>query len=230
MQSRKSGHTWKEAYRAIQNLILSLQIKPGEMITEIGMSELLGIGRTPVREAMHKLEQEGLIVTRNRRKYVYVLTVKEIKEIFDIKVCLESQVCAWAAERGTDSQRQTLASILNEMRDLVKIRPSDEKAETLWYNKWLEKDNALHKLIFEMADNQRATNLLNNLNRQWHRLRVGLMTMEDRIEKSLDEHEHFVTAIVKGDSEVARSGMREHLSNLKRVLIQLLRMFDYPAC
>ena len=82
---RKNGNSVQEAYDAIQGLILSSKIEPEQVITELGLSEQLKIGRTPVREAIKILEQEGLIVRENRRKRVYLLTIKEAQEIFDIK-------------------------------------------------------------------------------------------------------------------------------------------------
>lgn len=216
------------AYIKIQDMIMSSKIKPGEMITETDMSERLGISRTPVREAIQKLEQEGLIFTENRRKYVYVLTVKEIEEIFDIKICLESKMCYWASKRGTKEQKEKLSVLINEMENLVQIRPDDEVSQKIWFNKWVELDNTLHQLIFEMAKNSRATTYLNNLNKQWHRLRVGLMAMEDRIEKSINEHKELVYPIIDGNERAAKEKMEIHLQNLKRFLVQILKMFHYP--
>lgn len=230
MTSRsKKNNNWQEAYSAIERLILSSQLKPGEKITEIGMTAKLGIGRTPVREAMKKLEQEGLIITEKNRKCVYLLTIKEADEIFDIKISLESAVCAWAAKRGTENSYKNLKKILEDMQDLVAVRPSDEEQEKVWFKKWIEKDEALHKLIFQMAGNHRAEAYISNLNKQWHQLRIGLMAMEDRIDKSIEEHEKIVEAIIKRDSKAAEEAMIKHLSNLRKVLTQILKIFNYPV-
>jgi len=226
---KKNGNTWIQAYDTVLNLILTSAIKPGEWVTEVGLSKRLGIGRTPIREALHKLEQEGLIVTENRRKRVYLLTISEMEEIFDIKICLESQACSWAAARGTQTDKKALKNILEDLRGLLAARPSDAEGEDVWFKKWTAKDDALHQVIFNMAGNKRAANFINNLNKQWHRLRVGIMAMEGRIDKSLNEHELFVDAIIGGNTEVAGQAMRDHLENLKRMLIQLLKMFNYPA-
>lgn len=222
------GSTWQEAYKAIEEQILSSQLKPGEKITEIGMTEKLGFGRTPVREAMNKLEQEGLIIVENNRKRVYLLTIKEADQIFDIKILLESAICAWAAERGTAGEYKELKMILEDMQKLVTVRPSEEEREKVWFKKWLEKDVALHSLIFKMAGNPKAEKFIENLNKQWHQLRIGLMAMEDRIDKSIEEHELIVEAIIKGDSEAAKDAMIHHLGNLRKVLIQILKVFNYP--
>ncbi len=222
------GKSWQEAYKAIEEQILTSQIKPGEKITEIGMTAKLGIGRTPVREAMNKLEQEGLIIVENNRRRVYLLTIKEADEIFDIKILLESAVCAWAAERGTDNDCINLKKILTDMQSLIPVRPSDEMQEKVWFKKWIEKDVALHKMIFYMAGNHRVETYINNLNKQWHQLRLGLMAMEDRIDKSIEEHEKIVEAIIKRDAQAAEEAMVHHLSNLRKVLTQILKVFNYP--
>ena len=140
----KNSNTWQDAYDAIQNLILSSKIKPGEMITEVGMVSQIGIGRTPVREALHKLEQEGLIVTEKHRKRVYILTIKEIEEIFDIKMSLESSIAAWAAERASENDLRDLEKTLNEMKSLAVEKPEGDQEEEEWFPQWMEKDNQFH--------------------------------------------------------------------------------------
>ena len=225
----QNGKTWKQAYDAIQNLILSSNVKPGEAVTEIGLSKRLGLGRTPVREALHKLEQEGMIVTENRRKRVYLLTVAEAEEIFDVKIALESALCGWAAARGDDKDRAGLARILERMRTLLASRPIDPEAGSTWFKKWVETDEALHRQIYRMAGNKRAEAFIVQLNRQWHRVRVGMMAIEGRLDRSIEEHSAFVEAILKQNVRAAEEAMTQHLTNLKRMLVQILNMFHYPA-
>ena len=224
----KNGNVWQDAYNAIQNLILCSKIKPGEMITEVGMAEQLGIGRTPVREALHKLEQEGLIVTENRRKRVYILTIKEVIEIFDIKMSLESSIAGWAAERGSDNDLKNLQEKLNLMKVLAAEKPDEEQEEEEWFNKWMEEDNQFHHLLFRMADNKKAEQIILNLNKQWHRLKVGILTMEGRIERSVVEHATITEAVLNRDVSGACDAMRTHLNNLKRMLVKMLKVFHYP--
>jgi DNA-binding GntR family transcriptional regulator len=228
-KSTQNGKTWKQAYDDIQNLILSSAVKPGEAVTEIGLSKRLGLGRTPVREALHKLEQEGLIVTENRRKRVYILTVAEAEAIFDIKIALESAVCGWAAERGDDKDRAALGRILERMRALLESRPPEPADGSLWFKKWVETDEALHRQMYRMAGNKRAEAFILQLNRQWHRVRVGMLAIEGRLDRSLEEHTAFIEAILARDARAAGEAMTQHLTNLKRMLVQILNMFHYPA-
>jgi len=226
--SKKSKNERDAAYHAIQDLIMSMHIKPGEVVTETALSDKVGIGRTPVREALKVLEQEGLIVTKNRRKRVYILTVKEIEEIFDLKISIEGYLVKKAAEQGDKASFSKLSKCTKEMRKLASITPRNENEEQQKLDKWLEVDKELHTIIFNIANNKRAEQVIRNLNTQWHRLRVGIYTMEGRMEKAVEEHEKFVGAIVSGNGDEAEMQMRTHLDNLKRELVKILKLFHYP--
>ena len=84
MESTTKKKSKEEAYELIKDKILTMSIKPGEAVTEQNLSAQLGIGRTPVREALTRLELDGLIVSQNGRKKVYALTVDEMREILDV--------------------------------------------------------------------------------------------------------------------------------------------------
>jgi DNA-binding GntR family transcriptional regulator len=225
----KKQNALDQAYNIIQHLILSMQIKPGEVVTENSLSDQLGIGRTPVREALKKLEQEGLIETENRRKRVYVLTIREVSDIFDIKIKLESAVACWAAERGKIDDKKNLERTLGNMKKIAVVQPADDKEEEKMLNDWLELDRQLHHILFQMADNRKVEQIISNLNKQWHRLRVGIYAMEGRINRSFAEHQLFVEAVIEGKPAVAEEAMKIHLENLKKELVKILKLFHYPG-
>ena len=135
--SRKNGRAKQKAYETIKSLIMSARLGPGQAVTETALSESLGFSRTPVREALHDLEQEGLVVTKNRRKRVYMLTVSEIEDIFDLKIEIESAVARWAAERGSKGQFGQLNKISAEMRRRVRAGRGGVAISLQWLNKWL---------------------------------------------------------------------------------------------
>ena len=103
--------------------------KPGEAITEISLSKRLGIGRTPIREALKKIEHEGLIFTTNHRKRIYILTLKELEEIFDIKICLESYVAECAANNCNSRIASQFQKALKEMELAVSLKVTNEEEE-----------------------------------------------------------------------------------------------------
>lgn len=226
---RKNGHAKRKAYEKIKDLILNSQLQPGQAVTETALSEDLGLSRTPVREALHELEQEGLIITKNRRKRVYMLTVREIEDIFDLKIEIESAVAGWAARRGTKRQCQRLNTIFKKMKWLAQRRPGDPRKEEVWLNKWLAADRQLHELLFQMAGNKRAKQTIQNLNSQWHPMKLGMLTLEGRIEKSAIEHERFIREVYAQHPSQAQKQMRIHLQNLKRELVKIMKLAHYPG-
>jgi DNA-binding GntR family transcriptional regulator len=226
---RESRNAWEQAYEQIQELILGLAIKPGETVTETALSHRLGISRTPVREALKKLEQEGLIVTTNRRKRIYILTVSEMEEIFDLKICVEGAVARWAAERASDADRAKLAATVERMTEIAGQRPDDPSREQAWLNRWLRSDGRFHEILFAMAGNKRAQQVIRNCNVQWHRLKLGMLALEGRIEKSVREHQAVGRAILDRKPAAAQKAMENHLRNLKRELIKIMRLFHYPS-
>ena len=225
----KNGRAKQTAYETIKGLILNAELRPGQAVTEIALSESLGLSRTPIREALHELEREGLILTKNRRKRVYMLTVNEVEDIFDLKIEIESAVAGWAARRGSKSQFQQLDRILNQMKRLARQRPSNQRKEQAWLNKWLVADQRLHELLFTMAQNNRARQIIQNFNSQWHQMKLGMLTLEGRIEKSAAEHERIVREVCSQRSAQAQKQMRTHLQNLRRELVKIMRLAHYPG-
>jgi len=224
----KNGRAKQGAYEKIKNLILSAELRPGQAVTETALSKNLGFSRTPIREALHELEQEGLIITTNRRKRVYMLTVSEIEDIFDLKIEIESAVAGWAARRGSKIQFQQLEKISNQMQRLARLHPGSERKEQAWLNKWLAADRKLHALLFTMAGNKRARQIIQNFNSQWHQMKLGMLTLEGRIEKSAVEHERIVRAVCTQRPAQAEKQMRIHLKNLRRELVKIMRLAHYP--
>jgi len=227
--SRKNGRAKQKAYEAIKSLIMSARLGPGQAVTETALSESLGSSRTPIREALHDLEQEGLIVTKNGRKRVYMLTVSEIENIFDLKIEIESAVARWAAKRGSKGQFGQLNKISAEMKRLARRRPDNERKEEAWLNKWLAADRKLHALLFEMGQNKRAEQVIRNFNSQWHQLKLGMLTLEGRVEKSAIEHERIVEAICSSRPAKAQQQMRRHLQNLRKELVKIMKLANYPS-
>lgn len=225
----KNGRAKRIAYDTIKQLIMNADLRPGQAVTEIGLSQQLGISRTPIREALGDLEQEGLIITTKRRKRVYMLSVREVEELFDLKIEIEGAVARWAAQRGSAKQFVRLQSISKRMNNLAAKRPSTEAKESHWLEQWLAIDEELHRTLFEAAGNQRARQTVLTLNVQWHQLKVGMLTLEGRVEKSAVEHERIVAAVCAQKAAEARKRMQTHLQNVKRELIKIMKFAHYPS-
>lgn len=226
MKNKKSNV--EEAYNYIKNKILNMEYRPGFIISENSLSKEIKMSRTPIREALKRLEMEGLITTlSSRRKQVFILTIKDVEQIFDIKKSLECSIAKWAAERGKEEDFKKLREVVMTMERIVKAKILNSNDKN--FELWLEKDNEYHDLLFKMADNERAEQIIKNLNAQWHRLRVGILAMEDRIQTSLKEHKEIAEAIINREPYKAEELMRDHLENLERLIINLMKIFNFPS-
>ena len=227
-KTSSSKDAWLTAYEAIRQQILSMKIKPGEIVSENNLSKQLGISRTPIREALKKLELDGLIISANRRKRVFILTIHEIEEIFDLKIAIEGSIARWAAERAQKKERDELQQIVDKMERFANIVPDQNYEVEAWVDDWLKVDNRYHDLLFLMARNKRAEQIIKNLNDQWHRLRIGILAMEGRIQKSVKEHHAIARAILDSDASEAELSMQEHLRNLKKMITTIMSAFHFP--
>jgi DNA-binding GntR family transcriptional regulator len=224
-----NGKAWTLAYESIKNDILSMRLKPGEFASEASISESLSISRTPVREALKMLEKEGLIVTEGRRKRVYILSLHEIREIFDLKKALEGHMALCAVERKTPADEADLRGVMDDIAEFATRDLPSWLPDHAIIREWLEIDKRYHGILFRMAGSKRAEDLVQDLNSQWHRLETGLLAMEGRLRRNVEEHRGIGDAVLAGDGRLARDRMEEHLENLKMTIITIMETFKFPA-
>jgi DNA-binding GntR family transcriptional regulator len=210
----------EQAYDFVKAQIMNLDLKPGQYVTDSQVANELKISRTPVREALRRLEQEGLLVNQARRGWkVYALSLEDIHEIFDIKQALEGMIARRAANCEDSELRAALKATMERMR-----RAGDADDPVAWH----EADAQLHQVIFAMGANERATGIIQNLNDQWHRVRIGFIALQGRIERSNPEHEAIIGSIISGDGGEAERLMHIHLNNVRDELVRLLTNLVLP--
>ncbi len=219
--------TFNDAYSSILRAIISSELRPGDIITEIQLAQKFGFGRTPVREAIMRLENEGFIVSSERKKRVYILFPKDIEEIFSIKQAIESMVAFQASEKATPENRAELSDMLEKMRALK--NEGNIRQDVSYVQGWLELDTDFHDLLFRIANNWRAGIIVDNLNLQFRRIKLGMLVLEERVEKAIREHLEIGEAVLEGKKEEAAQLMRNHLENVKQTIISLMKTFYYEA-
>ena len=214
LDSGKTRTLQQKAYDVIKEKIMNRELKPGQCVTDNQIAAELGISRTPVREAFRLLEHEGFLISRARKGWqVYALSLKDIHEIFDIKETLESLMARKAAACKDGKKRAQLKSTMDRMK---------KAAVAYNHEVWREADVILHDTLLEMSGNERASRIIRELNEQWYRVRLGLVAMQGRVERSNQEHEAVVEKILSGDEAGADQCMRNHLHNLREELERLL--------
>ncbi len=218
--------TSSDAYDRILKAIIDSELRPGDTVTEIQLAQKFGFGRTPVREAIMRLENEGFIVSSDRKKRIYILFPKDIDEIFALKQSIESMIAAQATEKATSRDKKELTKMLAEMRSLKNGESSQHDA---YVKRWLELDADFHNLLFRVANNSRAAGVVDNLNLQFLRINLGMLVLEERVEKAIREHLEIGEAILAGNQNEASQLMYDHLENVKQTIIALMRTFYYEA-
>lgn len=202
-----------DVYRQLRDDILSLRLKPGAALLERPLAERLGVSRTPVREALLRLEGEGLARRYHKMGMVVVeLTLRDVVEAFQIREFLEPPAAAEAAMRlCADKMEKLLADFL----ELEKMElPNEEK-----HARHNILDGHIHDLIIESLGNQRLVDLMNTIRGVCLRARVIGTPM--RFTQSTTEHENLIRAIINRDGAEAEKAMRVHLINARQRLTQV---------
>ncbi len=157
----------ERAFIYVRRLILDGFLKPGANIGDAHIAEKLGISRTPVREALRRLELEGLILHVPHRGWaVRTLQVADVAEIFEIKESLEAMLVRQATPNLTADAKVKLAESVSRMEEAAKRE--DREA-------FLVADDSFHDTLYQAASNRRAKQILASINAQWRWIRVGLV-------------------------------------------------------
>lgn len=202
-------------FESLREAIISGALPPSERLMEIQLAEEMGVSRTPVREAIRKLELEGLVVMIPRKgAYVAGMSIKDIVDVFEIRGALEGLAAELAAERATDEELETME------RYLVKI---SEEIESGDLSKVVETDTDFHTFIYKASRNARLSQIINNLREQIQRFRTTSLSFPGRMKIALEEHRKIVEAVSSRDGELARKLAQEHIENAENTMMGMIQ-------
>lgn len=198
----------------LEEEILSGTLKRGDALTELSISERLGVSRTPVRGAIHKLVDAGLVeLTPNRGTVVIGVTEEDLVDIYKIRMRLEGLASATAAKTMSEEDVKALADSL----DLAEFYISKNDTEHL-----KELDSEFHMTIYKATGNRMLCKVLANLHKTIKLYRKLSLKVEGRLEKSVMEHREILDAIKRGDSEAADRLTSEHIEHaLHSILVAI---------
>jgi len=198
----------------IRQAIIDGTLSPGERLMEIQLADEMGVSRTPVREAIRKLELEGFVVMIPRRgTYVADISIKDITEIYEIRISLDVLAAGLAAERITDEELEKLNSYLIEIAKYV---------PTMDLDKIVELDTAFHDVLYNASRNERLCSIIGNLREQLTGIRGRSMSYPGRLVETMDEHRALLDSIAARDVERAQRAARVHLENAEQTLMRSL--------
>ena len=201
----------EKVYIALEEAILSGEYKRGDSLTEMSLCRKLGVSRTPVRSALHKLFEEGLIeILPNRGAVVIGMNDDDLADIYKIRIKLEGLASAMAAQRMNDEEKAKLAETV-ELSEFYLGKGDVEKLKEL--------DTNFHIIIYKASGNRMLSKILSELHRNIRSYRKLSLTVPGRLEKSIDEHKEILAAINSGDAATADEITSRHIENAMNNMI-----------
>lgn len=203
-------------FHTLRQAILKGDLKPGERLMEIQLAKKLGVSRTPIREAIRKLELEGLVLMIPRKgAEVAEITEKNLRDVLEVREALERLAVQLACEQITKAQIRELKEAAGVFRDAL---ASDNVTEIA------EADEHFHDLINLATGNEKLIQILHNLREQMYRYRVEYLKNEAVFPQLLEEHESLICAIEKRQKEQAAEILCRHINNQAEAISGIIRI------
>ncbi len=201
-------------FRTLRQAILRGELRPGERLMEIHLAQKLGVSRTPVREAIRKLELEGLVIMIPRKGAVVAeITISDLEDVLEVRMALEELAIKYACRRITPEQLEELKSL------------SDEFKKTLYGNDvgaCAQADMKFHEAIYASTGNGRLVQILNNLREQMYRYRMEYLKDRQSYSLLVREHEEILYYLEQRDEKMALEVTSRHIGRQKEHIIAAL--------
>ncbi|HHW06852.1 MAG TPA: GntR family transcriptional regulator [Clostridia bacterium] len=201
-------------FETMREAIIRGDLAPGERLMEVQLAEEMGVSRTPVREAIRKLELEGFVAMVPRKgAYVADYTIKDITDVFEIRAALESLAAGLACERITERELDELQVLVVKVGENIKENDIDGIIQI---------DTEFHDRIYRASRNSRLEQMISNLREQIQRFRATSLSSPGRLKDTLEEHKSIVDAIAMRDVALAQKLAREHVENAEDIFLDAL--------
>jgi DNA-binding GntR family transcriptional regulator len=202
----KTGLLTDQVYDKLETDILSGKYPRGTVLTELGLAKELGVSRTPIRDALHRLSQERLIEDTLRGSIVLGITAQDVRDIMDIRYLLEGLACRYAAEKLTPEGAAEMRRII-DLQDYYAEKGDTERVS--------EMDDLFHMEICRQCGSLLLADALLPLHSRIQKYRRASMSHQERLPVISTEHRKIYEAICAGDSALAERLGQEHVKNAK---------------
>ncbi len=199
-------------FKTLRQAILKGELEPGERLMEIQLAERLGVSRTPIREAIRKLELEGLVLMIPRKgAEVAKISENNLRDVLEVRRSLEELAIDLACQRMTEEELSELKKTEERFAKAIQTGEVMEIAQT---------DESYHEII---TKNQKLVQILNNLREQMYRYRLEYIKDEDKRQILLVEHDHIIKALSLRHVQEAKMAIREHIDNQEITILKNLK-------
>ncbi len=202
-------------FNTLRNAILTGELEPGERLMEIKLADKLGVSRTPIREAIRKLELEGLVVMTPRKSAeVARITKEDMTDVLEVRRVLECLAVDLSCAKITDEIIKELEENLIQFEKAVKKNDIKEIALT---------DVDFHEIIYKSTENKRLIQILNNLREQMYRYRFEYIKDKETRENLISEHKKIADALIKRDSEAGKLAILSHIDKQESTILENIK-------
>lgn len=203
-------------FNTLRKAILKGELAPGERLMEKQLAEKMGVSRTPIREAIRKLELEGLVIMVPRKgAEVAMTTEQDIKDVLEVRAALESLAVKLACQRMNEQDMNDLLAVNDAFMGAA--RRND--VETV-----IKKDVEFHDTIYGATNNKKLTGMIINLQEQIYRFRAEYIRQMDDFSNLMEEHEAIVNAIINKNSAEAQEIATKHIENQEKAVISKIQL------
>ncbi|NCD01792.1 MAG: GntR family transcriptional regulator [Clostridia bacterium] len=200
------------AFYTLRQAILKGELEPGERLMEMQLAEQLGVSRTPIREAIRKLELEGLVLMIPRRGAIVAkITEKDLKDVLEVRASLERLSTELACERMKDET-------LDEMKVAHEAFKEALNGDDITLQ--AQRDVEFHDVIYKSTNNLRLIQMLNNLREQMYRYRLEYLKDGKSHQRLVEEHEAIIESLSKREKETATNIIVRHVYNQELAVMQ----------
>ena len=202
----------EEAYTRILDRIVSLEMPPGSVVNEARLREELGIGRTPIREALQRLARENFVRSiPHRGTFVTDVNITDLARITEVRVVLEAHAARLATEKLTSADRESIEELLVQLQRQV----TDQRD-------LMHLDQRIHRLVYRCSHNSFLEATLERYFNLSLRLWYLVLDREVRLREAVDEHVELLKAMLAGDGDNAEEIMRRHVIGFEREIRKVL--------
>jgi DNA-binding GntR family transcriptional regulator len=206
----------EQVYEAVEAAIVRCELEPGAVLGDRQLAEMLGVSRTPVRDALHRLESSGLVERRGRMGWmVSTFALRDVRELFELRWVFEPL----GLERLSETWDEAVVRELSHSFEKLPERLTEDLLPD-----YLHDDHRFHKKIVECSRNGRVIRFYGTVEKQIDRIRHYLSyNYEGRVEASLEEHREICAAIAARDLSAATEALNDHLRNVEELITALAR-------
>lgn len=211
MAEFKSISLATQVFEKLEEDIITGVYPRGEILTELKLVEQLGVSRTPIREALRRLEQERLIAESGKGSVVLGITMEDLVDIMDIRQRIEGLAAYHATKNLTDEGKRELQQI-SQLQDFYYEKQDIDNLRKM--------DDQFHDTIYNLADRPVLRDALIPLHRKSQRYRRISIEDKNRLTHSIQEHKAICSAILSGDADLAAQLITEHIERAKKNMIE----------